>query len=302
MKVSIFFILLLVVTNLTQAWGQGPDMAKILEEKEETLISMQTKAFIGQVSFFKGLGECAKAYYSDLIRRAAEESGFPEDKLLEVILLESGCDPKAKNPSGAAGIGQIMPLTGKDLGLVEYRTIKKKVAVRQKKKIKKISVHKKVIVRDDRLNPVLAVLAAAKHLAGIAERLGIENAVWAYHAGEGLVKRFFSVARKTPGWENEDFTPAKMFFLAHSGKNPELASMLERFNTKKHDWTSTYLFRVICAGRLFKSYVAGAFDQENFSCASPRHEEKEKEQEEKEGQGGEGGLVVIGKAESELAE
>ena len=82
MKVSIFFILLLVVTNIAEARGQGQHMAMILKEKEEALISMQTKVFIGQVSFFKGLGECAKAYYSDLIRRAAEESGFPEDKLL----------------------------------------------------------------------------------------------------------------------------------------------------------------------------------------------------------------------------
>ena len=294
MKVSIFFILLLVVTNIAEARGQGQHMAMILKEKEEALISMQTKVFTGQERFFKGLGECAKAYYSDLIRRAAETSGFPEDKLLEVILLESGCDPKARNPSGAAGIGQIMPLTGRDMRLVEFKTVKKIITVKKKGRNKKIAVYAKKIVRDDRLNPVLAIFAAAKHLAGLAERLGIENAIWAYHAGEGLVKRFFSVARKTEGWENEDFTPAKMFFLAHSGKNAELAGMLKRFNTQKHDWTSTYLFRVICAGRLFRSYMAGTFDSKNPSCASPpSQEEREKEEE--------SGYVII-KADVESVE
>ncbi|KKS96816.1 hypothetical protein A3B05_00910 [Candidatus Giovannonibacteria bacterium RIFCSPLOWO2_01_FULL_43_160] len=267
MKIAIFSILLLAVT--LRVYGQEIDANKIFEEKEEALIAMQARVFIAKERFFKGLSECAKTTYLEMFREASETSGFPEDKLLEIILLESGCDPTAKNRSGASGIGQIMPLTGKNMGLVKYGNIKKTVVARRKGKITRIPVYKKVIVRDDRFNPKLATMASAKHLAGLAERFGnINNAIWAYHAGEGLVNRFISVAKKTPGWENEDMTPTKLYFIAHSGENPQLAEMIAKFDSAKHDWTPTYPFRVACAGRLFKSYLAGTFNPEDFSCSN----------------------------------
>ena len=276
MRAMIFSIMLLAST-FTRAWGHEVD-SKVLKEKEEALVAMQTRAFVAKERFFKGLGECAKAAYLEMFREASEASGFPEDKLLEIILLESGCDPWAKNRSGAAGIGQIMPFTGKDMGLVEYKVVKKMLAVRRKGKVKKIPVFSKVRVRDDRFNPSLATMASAKHLAGLMERLGsVDNAIWAYHAGEGLVNKFISVAKKTPGWENEDMTPTKLYHIAHSGKNPQLADMIAKFDSPKHDWTPTYLFRVACAGRLFKSYLAGTFDQKNFSCSKLEEEEKDEE-------------------------
>ena len=154
MRAMIFSIMLLAST-FTRAWGYEAD-SKVLKEKEEALVAMQTRAFVAKERFFKGLGECAKAAYLEMFREASEASGFPEDKLLEIILLESGCDPWAKNRSGAAGIGQIMPFTGKDMGLVEYKVVKKMLAVRRKGKVKKIPVFSKVRVRN-----ALAILALA---------------------------------------------------------------------------------------------------------------------------------------------
>jgi len=49
-----------------------------------------------------------------------------------------------------------MPFTGKDMGLVEYKVVKKMLAVRRKGKVKKIPVFSKVRVRN-----ALAILALA---------------------------------------------------------------------------------------------------------------------------------------------
>jgi len=88
--------------------------------------------------------------------------GLPEE-LVWLAELESGFNPKAKSPSGAAGLYQLMPKTAKSLGLSTF-------------------------LPDERYNPDKATPAMAKYL----KRLYRQFKDWkltlaAYNAGEGRV-------------------------------------------------------------------------------------------------------------------
>ena len=53
-----------------------------------------------------------------LTGRIAVKNGIPEGLLQKLIQTESAFDPQAKSSRGAMGLGQIMPATAKELGLV----------------------------------------------------------------------------------------------------------------------------------------------------------------------------------------
>jgi soluble lytic murein transglycosylase-like protein len=57
--------------------------------------------------------------WASTIRAAAKRNGVPEEILNGIIRTESGYDPRAVvAKTGAVGIAQILPSTGKDLGIV----------------------------------------------------------------------------------------------------------------------------------------------------------------------------------------
>ena len=98
-----------------------------------------------------------KAYFAS--------EGVPEE-LAELCLIESGCTYSAKSSVGALGMWQIMPATGRSYGLTVNET------------------------RDDRLDPVLSTMTAAKILRRNYERIGEWTlATAAYNCGVGRFKK-----------------------------------------------------------------------------------------------------------------
>ena len=103
------------------------------------------------------------------------QSGIPPE-LTELCLIESGCTYTAKSPVGALGMWQIMPETGRRFGL----TINDQ--------------------RDDRTDPVLATVAAAKILKANYDKIGDWTlATAAYNCGSGRIQK--EMKRGRTSWE-----------------------------------------------------------------------------------------------------
>lgn len=109
--------------------------------------------------------------YRELIERALREAGLPED-LLWVAAIESGFDPRAVSPAGAAGLWQFMPRTGEAYGLHRSEWV------------------------DERMSLARATNAAAAHLRDLYERFGRwDLALAAYNLGhEGVLRALAKVA------------------------------------------------------------------------------------------------------------
>jgi membrane-bound lytic murein transglycosylase D len=101
--------------------------------------------------------------YRDLARKVLRQKGLPED-LVWLALVESGFDPLARSPAGAAGLWQFMPETGRQYGLPQDRWV------------------------DHRLDVVAATSAAADFLSDLHRRFGSwELAMASYNWGYGGV-------------------------------------------------------------------------------------------------------------------
>lgn len=133
-----------------------------------------------------------KQHY-DLMGQIFKNEGVPEE-LINVAMLESQFNPQAKSPAGARGMWQFMAGTGRLYGL--------KVSKKQ----------------DDRLNPLLSTIAAAKHLKDLYNDFGDWHlALAAYNAGPNKIKKslektgtdtFWEISRKGElSKETQDFVP-----------------------------------------------------------------------------------------------
>ncbi|HEU4534565.1 MAG TPA: transglycosylase SLT domain-containing protein, partial [Polyangiaceae bacterium] len=132
--------------------------------------------------------------------------GVPED-LIWVAMFESGFDPKARSPAGAAGLWQFMPEGGRIYGLRVERWV------------------------DERLDPALSCEAAAKYLSDLYRRFGSwELALAGYNMGHGglsaAVRKynsndFWDLARYEAGlpWETTLYVP-KIIAMAVAAQNP----------------------------------------------------------------------------------
>ena len=132
--------------------------------------------------------------WQGMMRRALRKKSMPED-LVWVAMVESGFEPIARSPAGAAGLWQFMPETGKIYGLTIDRWL------------------------DQRLSAPLETDAAADFLADLHRRFGSwELALAGYNMGYGglssVVRRFntndfWSLARTegTLPWETTLYVP-----------------------------------------------------------------------------------------------
>lgn len=102
--------------------------------------------------------------YDDLFQKAADANGVSYDLLRKVAWTESRFQPTAKSKTGPLGMMQFTKATAKALGLRVTDG-----------------------PDDDRLNPELAINAAAKHLAGLVGKFDGDElkAALAYNQGEG---------------------------------------------------------------------------------------------------------------------
>lgn len=105
-----------------------------------------------------------------LVEQAAKEHALDPELVDAVIRVESGYNPAAVSPKGAAGLMQLMPGTARELG-----------------------ARNRFDVREN-------LLAGVRYLKSLKERLGDDRlALAAYNAGEGAVRKYGGIPpyRKT---------------------------------------------------------------------------------------------------------
>lgn len=106
-----------------------------------------------------------------------EGHGVPAE-LLSVAAVESGFNPHAKSPAGARGMWQFMKSTARLYGLQVGFT------------------------KDDRLDPDLSTVAAAKHLRDLFVKFNDWHlALAAYNAGPGAVNRVMTARGERDFWD-----------------------------------------------------------------------------------------------------
>lgn len=115
--------------------------------------------------------------YREVFEAIFRDEGLPIE-LLALPIIESGFNPTARSPVGARGLWQFMPATARHYGLIVNRH------------------------QDQRLDPILSTLAAARFLRDLYEEHGDWYlALAAYNAGSGGVNRAMNRARARCYWQ-----------------------------------------------------------------------------------------------------
>jgi len=133
--------------------------------------------------------------------------GLPKD-LVYVAMIESGFSPAARSHANAAGIWQIVPMTGSRFGLEQNKWI------------------------DERRHPLKAAKAAAHYLSLLYDQFGSWSlALAAYNAGENAVQGALDKSGLNTFWdlmekgrlpaETRDYVP-KVFAAVKIIRNPDL--------------------------------------------------------------------------------
>jgi len=145
----------------------------------------------GKIHFEKILARSGK--YMPMIARVLREEGLPEE-LAYLALIESAFSPQAVSPTGAVGLWQFVPGTGRKYGLKINSWV------------------------DERRDPVKSTRAAAAYLKDLHDYFGRWYlATAAYNAGQGAIDRalqksgakdFWSLAEKAKlREETRNFVP-----------------------------------------------------------------------------------------------
>lgn len=114
-----------------------------------------------------------RAAFLPHIYAAEARYGLPSGLLDALIWTESRYNPIAVSGAGAAGLGQLMPRTARDLGVA------------------------------DRFDPRANILGAARYLKQLLDKFGVVHlAIAAYNAGPGAVERARGIPLngETPGY------------------------------------------------------------------------------------------------------
>lgn len=222
----------------------------LLAARAEAMVDSQTFSIMRDAQSVTGAQRITAPGLQAIFDRASERSGLPASLIEAIAYLESWGDPHAVSPTGPRGIMQITQATARSMGLrvhyaTRYRVTNQRVAVRSKGRVVYRTVRKRTpysaLVRDDRLNPALAVPAAASYLARLEQRFGGRDwAVFAYHCGEGCASQMINLTRQARG-ATEPPTVAQMFFLGSPSRNRELYDAVRRH--MQRDYSPTYWFR-----------------------------------------------------------
>jgi hypothetical protein len=155
------------------------------------------------------------AHHYEATKKVFEGQGVPTE-LLSVAAVESGFNPRAASPAGARGMWQFMKSTARNYGLRVGRK------------------------QDDRLDPKLSTMAAAKHLRDLFVNFQDWHlALAAYNAGSGAVNRVMTSEGESDFWE-----------LSRSGRFPR--------ETRK------FVPRVIALSMIFSDPSRYGFDNARF--------------------------------------
>jgi hypothetical protein len=231
----------------------------LLAARTEAMVNTQTFSILRDPRAVAGAQRVTAPGLQAIFQKASERGGIPASLVEAIAYLESWGDPKAVSPTGPLGIMQITRATARAMGLTvssarRYRVVTRRVPVRSKGKTTYRTVKRRVpysvIVRDDRLNPALAVPAAAAYLARLEQRFGGRDwAVFAYHCGEGCASQMIALTRQAQG-ATDPPTVAQMFFLGSPSHNRELHEAVRRH--MQRDYSPTYWFRIMRAQQLLE--------------------------------------------------
>ena len=123
------------------------------------------------------------AMYFPLFERLLTEQNMPTD-LKYLSITESALNPKARSRSGAVGLWQFMPTTGREYGLTQNRYV------------------------DLRKDPEKSTLAAIKFLKRLYQKYGNwELALAGYNGGPGRVNRAIKRGRSKNYWKIRRYLP-----------------------------------------------------------------------------------------------
>jgi membrane-bound lytic murein transglycosylase D len=124
---------------------------------------------IGELSGQPDLTAGARLY-SERLKTVFREEGVPTE-LVWLAEVESGFDPRARSPMGAAGLFQLMPDTAEIMGLT-------------------------LSPRDERFDPLKSARSSAQYLKYLYGKFGDWRLTMAaYNAGEGTVRRLLEKHR-----------------------------------------------------------------------------------------------------------
>ena len=164
-------------------WMTGLKMPGIPVEDDPRVLRVfefYTENPVGRETFQSMLFRCGA--YRDLIQSTLIRYDLPPE-LLALVFTESGCEPSAKSPVGAAGLWQFMPETGRayHLNIVEA-------------------------VIDERLNPFKSTEAGIRMLADLRLKLGSWDLVFAsYNLGPfGVLARLEKAGADASFWDLVD--------------------------------------------------------------------------------------------------
>jgi len=136
-------------------------------------------------------------------------AGAPRD-LVWLAEVESSFNPEARSPAGAVGLFQLMPQTARGLGL-------------------------STSLPDERKDPEKSARAAARHLAGLRQRMGDWRlALASYNAGEGRIRSLLKQHKARTFDEVAPRLPAETQFYV-----PKFEAVLRRREGKGIDQLTT---------------------------------------------------------------
>jgi len=167
-------------TPLKRISATAPKKAKLLPKVPLVLTPEVKKEMNAYLSKNRACIELAmrnREEHLDTMREIFRDEGVPEE-LINVALLESKFDPTAKSPAGAKGMWQFMKGTAKIYGLEVG------------------------MFEDQRKDPVLSTLAAARHLKDLYGQFrDWYLALAAYNAGPASIDKAMKRARAEDFWQ-----------------------------------------------------------------------------------------------------
>ena len=164
-------------------WLAGLKLPNIPVEDDprvQKVFEYYSQSQVGRETFQSMLFRCGA--YRDLIMSTLIRYELPSD-LLALVFTESGCEPQAKSPVGAAGLWQFMPGTAR-----AYRLMVKEGVV------------------DERYSPFKSTEAGVRFLADLRQKLGSWDLVFAsYNMGPfGLIARIERAGGDVSFWDLVD--------------------------------------------------------------------------------------------------
>jgi hypothetical protein len=172
-----------------------PDVHVPITRRTMRYVRFFTKSDAGRTAFLQRWRRAG--LYRESIAHALREAGLPED-LLWLAAVESGFDPRAVSPAGAAGLWQFMPETGQLYGLYQSPWV------------------------DERRSLTRSTTAAVAHLRDLYERFGRwDLALAAYNAGYDRVIRAMEKVAASRGPTHLDDRPIDFGDLCAARALPE---------------------------------------------------------------------------------